>query len=800
MKQPLKPQQKPSFLQRLRQPSRQRRAQRIFWTIIITPFALILLFLTLILFGAFGSLPSFEELENPRSNMATEVISADGEVLGGYYIENRSYTDYTELSPNLVAALVSTEDARFYNHSGVDFLGLSRVAFKTVLLMQTNQGGGSTISQQLAKNLYPRDTASRSTIGKMGSIVISKLKEWITATMLEYNYTKEEIVAMYLNTVEYGSNAFGIKSAARTFFDKTPGELTVPEAALLVGVVNAPSRYSPVRNPENALRRRNTVISRMAAAGFLSDDKSKEYQSQPIELNYHPISHNDGTATYFREMLRLYMTATEPQRSSYANDWNFEAEKKLFESDPLYGWCSKNLKADGSPYNLYKDGLKIYTTINSRMQQYAQEAVQEQMGGEIQPIFDRQRKNYKTIFYGVTKAQSEAIMNSAILSCERARAMTRDGATREQIFAAFDRPEKMRIFTYTGERDTILTPRDSLIYYKSILRTGFMAMDPTTGYVLAYVGGPSFRHFKYDMVRQGRRQIGSTVKPFVYTLAFDYLGYNPCTLVPNLQVSIETGSGDAFSPKEAGRVEYDGVLHPLRWGLANSRNNYSAWIMKQLPPSMVADLIHKMGVTNYIDPVYAICTGTPEASVFEMVGAFSTFANRGVHTDPYMVTRIEDRQGNTLSSFSPRTNDAISEKTAFTMLSMLQSNISAGTGGRLRYQFNIMGEVGGKTGTTNNNADAWFIGVAPKVAAGAWVGGEERSTHLVSRGEGSVAALPIVGKFLQKVYKDKSLAISPEDKFMTPVGGVSIDCTTGIEGVESTQDTTIMSMEDAFFQ
>lgn len=611
---------------------------------------------------------------------------------------------------------------------------------------------------------------------------------------------------MYLNTVEYGSNAFGIKSASRTFFDKTPAELTVPEAAMLVGVVNAPTRYSPVVNPERALQRRNTVISRMASAGFITDEKAEEYKATPIELNYHPISHNVGTATYFREMMRLYMTSSEPERSSYANDWDYEADKKRWADDPLYGWCSKNKKADGSPYNLYRDGLKIYTTINSKMQRYAEEALIEQMGAPkagIQSSFDRQRKNYGTIFYNINKNQVENIMNSAMINSERGRTMRKEGASREQIFAAFKRPEKMHVFTYRGDRDTTLTPYDSILHSKAILRSSFMAMDPTTGYIQAYVGGPSFRHFKYDMVRQGRRQIGSTVKPFVYTFAFDYLGYNPCTLVPNLPVSIETGSGDAFNPKEAGRVEYDGVLHPLRWGLANSRNNYSAWIMKQSSPAAVADLIHKMGISSYIDPVYAIGTGAVEASLYEMVGGFSTFANRGVHTEPYFVTRIEDRQGNVLSSFSPSTADAISEKTAYTMLSLLQNNISAGTGGRLRYQFNIMGEVGGKTGTTNNNSDAWFICVAPRVAAGAWVGGEERSTHLVSAGEGSVAALPIVGKFLTKVYADKSLGITPNDKFMKPIGDVTIDCDPGVNGnsTELTEEgkEVVRTETDEFF-
>lgn len=758
---------------------------KLFWTIVIAPFAIVIMMVLLAICGAFGSLPSFEELENPRSNMATEIISADGVSLGSYYVENRSYTDYTELSPSLVAALVATEDARFYSHSGIDFLGLSRVAFKTVLLFQSDQGGGSTISQQLAKNLFPRDTASRGSLGRMFKLATSKFKEWVTATKLEYNYTKEEIVSMYLNTVEYGSNAFGIKSAARTFFDKTPAELTVPEAALLVGVVNAPTRYSPVINPDRAIKRRNTVIGRMAEAGFISQAEAKKYAAEPIELNYRPISHNEGTATYLREMMRLYLTASAPERGSYANDWDFEADKKRWADDPSYGWFSKNKKADGTPYNLYKDGLTIRTTINSKMQKYAEEALIEQMGKEIQPVFDKQRKAYGKIFYNVTGEQADNIMNSAMMNSDRGRALRKAGLSKEQIVAAFRRPEKMRVFTYRGDRDTTLTPYDSILHSKSILRSSFMAMDPTTGYVQAYVGGASFRHFKYDMVRQGRRQIGSTVKPFIYTFAFDYLGYNPCTLVPNLPVSIETGSGDAFNPKEASKVEYDGVLHPLRWGLANSRNNYSAWIIKQSSPAAVVDLIHKMGVTTYIDPVYSVATGSPEVSLFEMVGAFSTYANRGVHTEPFFITRIEDRQGNVLSSFSPSTADAISEKTAYTMLSMLQSNISAGTGGRLRYQFNITGEVGGKTGTTNNNADAWFIAVAPRVAAGAWVGGEERSTHLVSRGEGSVAALPIVGMFLTKVYRDASLGITPDDKFMPPVGGVTIDCDPGVNAANA---------------
>ena len=756
-------------------PAHHRRITIVFWTILIAPPAVLGILLLLIGFGAFGKLPTFEELENPRSNLATEVISADGRNIGNFFVENRSYVDYGDLSPNLVAALVATEDVRFYSHSGIDFLGLARVGVKTVLLGDRGQGGGSTISQQLAKNLYPRDTTNSSGLAKVGKLVIAKLKEWITAVMLEHNYTKEEIVAMYLNTVAYGSNAYGIKSAAATFFNKTPAELAPEEAAMLVGVVNAPTRYSPKRNPERALKRRNTVIERMGSAGFLTRAEVKELSARPIKLDYHPVSHNAGTGTYFREMLRQYMTADEPQRKQFLTDWDYEQEMKRWQNDPLYGWCNKNTKADGTPYNLYKDGLKIYTTINSRMQQYAEEAVEEHMSQTVQPMFDRQRKNTKTIFYRIDKSEQEKIIRRAILQSDRGIAMKRAGVGEERILAEFEKPIPMSVFTYAGERDTVLSPRDSILHMKAFLRAGFMAMDPSTGYVTAYVGGVNFRNFKYDMVRQAKRQVGSTIKPFIYTFAFDMLGYNPCTLVPNSPVTIETAQGP-WSPKEASNVAQEGELHPLYWGLANSRNNYSAWIMKQAQPQAVADMIHKIGIGSYIDPVYALCVGTPQVSVFEMAGAFSTFANRGVHTDPFFVTRIEDKQGNVLASFSPQTHDAISEQTAYTMLDMLKRVVTAGTAGRLRYQFNLSGDIGGKTGTTNNNADAWFMGVTPQVVAGTWVGGEDPSIHLLSGADGSRIALPIFGRFMTKVYADKSLGISMDDKFMEPIGVVKYDC------------------------
>lgn len=781
----------------LRDPKNHRRISIIFWSIVATPPAVLVVMLLLIGMGAFGTLPTFEELENPKSNLATEVISADGQNIGNFFIQNRSYVDYSELSPNLVAALVATEDARFYNHSGIDFLGLLRVGVKTVVLQDKGQGGGSTISQQLAKNLYPRDTVNSSGVAKASKLVVAKLKEWITAVMLEHNYTKEEIIAMYLNTVEYGSNAFGVKSAARTFFNKTPAELAPEEAAMLVGVVNAPTRYSPRRNPARAIERRNTVIGRMATAGYISKSASRELSAKPIELDFHPLSHNDGTGTYFREMLRLYMTSTEPTRRQFINDWDYDQEMKRWQNDPLYGWCNKNNKADGTPYSLYKDGLKVYTTIDSRMQRYAEEAVLEHMSKTIQPQFNKQRDNYKSIFFNIPKNEIEGIMTRAILQSDRGRTLRNEGMSNDKIMEHFTKPVQMSVFSYSGDRDTTLSPRDSILYSKSLLRAGFVAMHPNTGYVKAYVGGTNFRNFKYDMARQGRRQVGSTIKPFIYTYAFDMLGYNPCTLVPNLPVTIETPQGP-WSPKEAGNPPQEGELHPLYWGLANSRNNYSAWIMKQSSPQAVADMIHKIGISSSIDPVYAMCLGTPEVSVFEMVGAFSTFANRGVHTDPFFVTRIEDKQGNVLASFSPQTHDAINEQTAYTMLDMLKRVVNSGTGGRLRYQFNMMGEVGGKTGTTNNSADAWFMGVTPQVVAGTWVGGEDPATHLVSGSDGSRVALPIFGIFMNKVYADKSLGISAEDRFMEPIGVVKYDCDPQLATGESTSRST--TPDDEFFQ
>ena len=767
---------KKKILERLQTP----KAVRWFWIILCAPVALILLLLLLTRLGTFGKLPTFEELENPKSNLATEIYSDDGEMIGSFFIQNRSYVDYNELSPALVAALISTEDMRFYSHSGIDFISLARVAVKTLALGNRRQGGGSTITQQLAKNLYPRDTAVyNNPISKGSKLVISKLKEWITAVMLEYNYTKEEIITMYLNTVPYGSNAYGIKSAARTFFNKLPSELNVQEAAMLVGVVNAPTRYSPRSNPDRALARRNTVISRMREKGYLTRAQRDSIQALPIELDFRPISHNAGTGTYFREMLRMVMTSGKPSRESFgpgaAGDWDYRQAVEQWESNPLYGWCDKNVKANGQPYDLYRDGLKIYTTVNATMQRYAEQAVWEQMGETVQPMMDRVTKARGSVFSDISKDEREAIMRRAKKNSDRYRQMKRAGATDAEIDKAFATPVPMRVFSYKGDRDTVMSPDDSLMYYKKFLRASFMAVDPSNGYVKAYVGGTSYRYFKYDMAKQGRRQVGSTIKPFVYTFAIEQLDLTPCTQVPNLPVTIETDN-EPWSPREASKVVYDGEWKPLRWGLANSRNNYSAWIMKQArQPQAVADFIHKFGIRSYIDPVYALCLGTSDFSLFELVGAYGTFANRGVHVDPIFVTRIEDRHGNVLANFTSPSQDAISEQSAYTMLGMLKRVVNAGTAGRIR-ALGLKADMGGKTGTSQKNSDAWFVGVTPKLVAGAWVGGEDRSIHLSSGGEGSRIALPIVANFMKKVYGDSKLGITEKDQFPIPVNAVSYDC------------------------
>ena len=781
------------------------------WILVMTPVVALSTMLLLTACGAFGQLPTFEELANPKSSLATRIYSDDGKEMGSYFVQNRSHKLYSELFPKdstklitvaghtmppIAAALVATEDVRFFDHSGIDLISLARVGVKTIVMQHSSQGGGSTVTQQLAKNLFPREKSDDGKIVRYAKLVIAKFKEWITALKLELNFTKEEILAMYLNTVEYGSNSFGIEAAAKTFFGKTPADLNMQEAAMLVGVVNAPTRYSPVLNPESALTRRNLVLQRIQAAGGFTKEQCDSISALPIQLNYKPVSHNIGQATYFREMLRLTMNAKRPVRKNYRNDWDYEQACKEYDNNPIVGWCHKNRKADGSSYDLYRDGLKIYTTINPAMQKYAEEAMLKQMRTTIQPAMDRQiRANGGRLYSRVSRDKEEKTIKQAMRTSDRYFHMRDEGYSDEEIYASFDVKCKMKIFTYKGEVDTLLTPRDSILHHKSIMRASLVAIEPRTGHLKAYVGGPSFQYFKYDMAKQGKRQVGSTVKPFIYCFAIDQLGLSTCTKVPNLRVSIQYSGRKTWSPKEAGGGGYDGALHPLSWGLMKSRNNYSAWIMKQVrQPATVAKFINKMGVTSYVEPVYPLCTGAWESNVYDMVGAYCTFVNEGIHNTPIFVTRIEDRHGNVISSFTPSTQEAISKNAAYTMITMMKNVITGGTGGRLIRQFGMSGvDIAGKTGTTNKNRDAWFICVTPNLAVGSWVGAEDQTVSLSHGGEGSVLALPIVGEFLRSVHKDPNIKVNRGDKFIRPASWKEDKCNDTRSG-DSSMD------EEEFFE
>ncbi len=759
-------------------PITKKKVIRLFWWIAGFPFALILLLIILISIGVFGPMPTFEDLENPKSKLSTEVISSDGIVLGTFHIENRSYTAYEDLSPYLVQALISTEDARFYSHSGIDMKGLLRVGVKTVGLGDKSSGGGSTITQQLALNLF---SERESNIIKRS---VQKLKEWITAVKLERNYTKEEIIAMYFNTVPFGSNAFGIRSAAQTFFGKKPSELTIEESALLVGLVNGPTWYSPVRNPERSKARRDRVIGKMCESGLISEHERDSIREIPINMSKYAMQdHNSGLAPHFREMIRRTMYAKKPVRSRYNNKYDYTIDSLQWSQDPLYGWCNKNMKADGTPYNLERDGLRIYTTVNSKMQRYAEEAVAQHMGKELQPAFNQELKRKKNAPFSGSTTESEikGIMEQAMKQSDRYRLLSQGGLSNKEIMKTFDVPTEMTVFSWkAGSVDTVMTPRDSILYYKSLLRTGFMAMDPETGFVLAYVGGPGFRYMKFDHVRQGKRQVGSTIKPFLYTIAMQE-GLSPCYTVPNVPIRIELPNGKFWEPKNAGTPEDVGKIITLKTALATSNNWISGWLINRFGGEALAAMCHRMGINSYVDPVPASCLGPSDFSLFEMVGAYGTFGNKGVHTEPFYVLRIEDNQGNVLSSFTQERREAISEQTAYLMLNLMQGVVNSGTAGRLR-RYIPEGLIAGKTGTTNNQSDGWFMGVMPKVVAGVWVGAEDRSVHFdgLAQGGGSNMALPIWGLFMQKVLNDKSLGIKTTDRFSVAPGmeGYSLNCDT----------------------
>ena len=764
------------------------------WILLVLGIIASALGFTAIYNGWIGYMPPIEELQNPINRFATQIYSSDGKIMGtwNYNRENRIMVDYTQLSPSLVQALVATEDVRFYDHSGVDFIALGRAVVKRGIFRQKSAGGGSTITQQLAKQLYSETAHS------VFERLLQKPIEWVIAVKLERNYTKDEIIAMYLNYFDFLHNAVGIKTASNTYFSKDPKDLNVPEAAVLIGLCKNPSYFNPVRHPERSLERRNVVLHQMMKADYLTEEEYEKYSAQPLNLKFHVADHKDGIAVYFRDFLRRYMMAKQPNRSDYPS-WNmvkYHLDSLNWENDPLYGWCNKNLKRDGEPYNLYADGLKVYTTIDSRMQAYAEQAVYEHVAKYLQPAFTKEKRGRQTgPFSGsLSVDQVNKIMMRSVRQCDRYRVMKATGASEDEIMRAFQTKTEMTIFTYHGEKDTVMTPLDSIRYYKTFLRAGFLSMCPQNGHVKAYVGGLDFTHFAYDMAMEGRRQVGSTIKPFLYSLAMEN-GFSPCDLAPNVQQTYMV-AGQPWTPRNASKSRY-GDMVTLKWGLQQSNNWISAYLMSKLNPQAFVGLLHEYGIRNpEIHPSMALCLGPCEITVGEMVSAYTAFVNHGIRAAHMFVTKIEDNEGNIIAQFQPRMNEVISEESAHKMLYMLRAVVDGGTAGRLRFRYGFTGEIGGKTGTTNNNSDAWFMGLTPKLVSGVWVGGDDRDIHFdsMAMGQGATMALPVFALYMQRIYQDKQLGYSQADVFDVPEG--FNPCEVDDPGQQETEDGT--PIEDIF--
>jgi penicillin-binding protein 1A len=719
---------------------------KLTWLIVWLPFVFLLFLISLISTDLFFDLPSVVELQNPKSNLATVIYSSDAKPLGKYYSENRVSVRYYELDQDLIDALISTEDARFKDHSGIDLKALARSA-SGIVTGNMNKGGGSTLTQQLAKMMFPRQKLSKP------KMVLQKLKEWVIAVRLEKNYTKDEILAMYLNKFDFLNQAVGIKSAAQIYFNRSQDSLEIQQAAMLIGMAKNPSLFNPIKKADTTLHRRNVVLSQMVKYGFLSKENFDSLKILPLGIKFQPEDHNDGLAPYFREYVRE----------------NF-----------MKAWCEKHINPEtNKPYNIYKDGLKIYTTIDSRMQAYAEEAVNEHMT-DLQKLFNKECKTKKNapFAWNVNKEQIENIMMSSMKRSDRYRNLKNDGLSKAEILEEFNKPVKMLVYSIRGEIDTIMSPWDSIRYYKSFLHTGFIAIQPTTGYVKAWVGGVNHKHFKFDHVKVGRRQVGSTFKPFVYALAIQE-GYSPCYQVPNVRTCITTPDGKEWCPDNSDGEKGTGKMITLRKALAGSVNYVSAFLIKRFGPEAVINLVRRMGITAPIEAVPSICLGTPDISVFEMVAANATFANKGTYIQPTFITRIEDKNGKVLEEFMPTTDEVFSEQNAYAIIQLMRGVVDYGTGARLRGKYNLRNEIAGKTGTTQNNADGWFMGLTPELVAGCWTGGEERSVHFNStnEGQGASMALPIWGKFFQKIYADKTLKLTKAG-FQKPtnMGEVELDC------------------------
>lgn len=743
----------------------------------------IALLLLLIYNGVIGYMPPIEELEDPHDKLASVVYASDGTTeLGRYFYGagNRVYNDYESVSPHVIEALIATEDARYLHHSGIDFMALGRTMVKTLLLRDKSSGGGSTITQQLAKQLYSQPSSN------MFKRALQKPIEWMIAIKLERFYTKDEIMNMYLNRFDFLNNAVGIKTAANVYFGKEPGDLTVPEAAMLVGMLKNPSYYNPLRHEERTLGRRNTVIDQMVKAGYLSAEEGARYKEMPLGLDYHKVDHREGGAPYLREEIRRLMTAKKPERprredysSAIAYNLaygNYTTDSTQWEDNPLYGWIIKNPKPDGSYYNLYTDGLRIYSTIDVRMQQYAEEAVHQHLGGYLQPAFNAEKRGsslgpYSTNGNEISRSTALGLIKQAMKQTDRWRTMKAGGASDAEIENAFHQSYTMDIFAYVkengrivpGSKTVTITPYDSLLYMKSILRTGLMSMDPVTGYVKAYVGGPDFSFFQYDMVSRGKRQVGSTAKPFLYAMAFEQ-DFDPCSTFSNTQPVI-----GGWAPRNTSHARV-GEMVDLRWALTTSNNWISARLIEQLRAPNFANKLRMYGISGYLTPNATLALGSFDASVKEMVAGYSTFANKGIRVDPVYVTRIEDNQGNVIYSPTAHLTEALSENGTYRIISVLFDVVDQGTGRGLRSNYGINAQMGGKTGTTNFNSDAWFMGVTPDLVTGVWVGGEERYIHFNSMayGQGAKAALPIYGLYMKKVYADRKLPYSQDAKFQFP--------------------------------
>ena len=788
--------------QDIKRAARTKKMIRALWTINFCGVALVMLLGVMIYHGYIGYMPPVEGLLNPEDRFASRLFTSDGVEMGRFYQSrnNRVYADYSEISPNVINALIATEDERFMQHSGIDIMALSRVLFKTILLRQKNAGGGSTITQQLAKQLY-----SPESDGLMDRF-IQKPVEWAIAVKLERYYTKEEIIKMYLNQFDFLNNAVGIKTAAHVYFNTTPDSLKIEQAAMLVGMAKNPSLYNPVRadRKDAAVGRRNVVLQQMLKADLITEAECDSLCALPLEVKFTKVDHKDGIAPYFREAVRLMMQAKEPRRGDYP-DWDqqrFVDDSIQWATNPLYGWVEKNPKPDGTKYNIYTDGLRIYTSIDSRMQKYAEEAVIDHLKNTLQPQFDREkggRGPYTTNSAELGQLTPRKLIDRAIRQSERYRVLKNAGMSDAEIMEEFDKPVDMTVFSYDGGQvQKTMSPRDSVVYQKMFLRAGFMSMDPLTGQVKAYVGGPNFHFFQYDMAGVGRRQIGSTVKPFLYTYAFEE-GFTPCDMFLNAQPSITLPTGEVWAPRNTGHARI-GEMVDLYWALTNSNNWISARLMSELSPSTLARTMHTFGITNHLDPVVSLCLGPCDVSVREMVTAYTAFSNKGLRVDPIYVTKITDNNGNVISEFTPQYTEVMSQEAYFKMVNILQNVINSGTGSRLRRApYNITAVMGGKTGTTNYNADGWFMGFTPNLVSGVWVGGDERYIHFnrMAQGQGAAMALPIYGLYMKKVYADKSLPYSQTLQFPEPPAGFS-PCYKESYGDAPAAETPVEAIDNAF--